>query len=315
MVTRERATSHSADTASVAPNWDDVRLLLAVHHHGSLLGAAKSLSVATSTVSRRLEDLEARLGRTLVHRDRAGTRVDDDARGLLSLGEQMAFGLEALQRGPASELAGVVRLTAPDGFARPLVRVFAELHQRHPSLHLELSAESRMLDLSKREADIGLRLARTPTASLIEKPMGAIHFKLFAAPSYVARRLTTPRVSRREAERHDWVGLDPALRRFSTERWLRDYGARRFVLRSGSAAAVEEAVCAGLGLGVLSEAQGLSLGLVRIATERPLPSMEVYMAFHREARRTPRIRLVLEALEQALRATLVQRQGRTASRR
>jgi len=79
------------------PPWDDLRVLLAVHRQRSFLGAGKALGVSTSTASRRIEALEAALGRPLVHRSSAGTFLEPDALELVSLAEQIELGLRAIR--------------------------------------------------------------------------------------------------------------------------------------------------------------------------------------------------------------------------
>src|SRR5688572_24450465 len=172
------------------PTWDDLRFLLEVHRGKSFLAAGKALGVATSTVARRLDGLERALGRALVHRGSGGTSIDADALGLLALAEQMELGLAALRRGPSAErIAGTVRISASEGFARPLVRVLAQLRVKHPELQLELAAESRLADLARREADVGIRIARSSSPVLVEKATGKMALGVFAARGYVERRL------------------------------------------------------------------------------------------------------------------------------
>ena len=288
-----------------APVWDDLRFLLEVHRGKSLLAAGKALGVATSTVARRLEALEAALGRPLLHRGNAGTTIDADALGLIALAEQMELGMEALRRGTSNErIAGTVRVSASEGFARPLVRVFANLRVKHPALQLELMAESRLADLARGEADIGVRIGRSASATLVEKSVGKLQLAVFAACSYVERRLPGAALPRASAPHHDWIGLNRSLEKLASERWLRDYGAERFALRSSSPSALEEAILAGMGLGVLGTARGIALQLVQIETQSAPPPVSVFLAFHRDARRSPRVHLVVRELEAALRRAL-----------
>lgn len=290
---------------AIQPVWDDLRVLLAVHRGKSFLAAGKALGIATSTVARRIEALERALGRPLVHRGNAGATIDAQALNLIALGEQMELGLDALHRAPdAKRVTGTVRVSASEGFMRPLTRVLARVHAKHPALALEIVSESRLADLVRREADIGIRIARTTSASVIEKPMGQARVAVFAARSYVEHRLPGARLHRDIAGQHDWIGFDRTLDQLPQQQWLRDYGATRFVLRSTSATALEEAMLAGMGLGILGEAQGAALGLVRIETESMPPPVDVFVAFHRDVRNMPRVRVVVREIEAEIRRTL-----------
>jgi DNA-binding transcriptional LysR family regulator len=281
------------------PSWDDLRILLAVHRDQSFLAAGRTLGVAASTIARRIDAIERNLGRVLVHRGNDGTRLDPDTLRLVALAEQLELGLASLVRdGRDAEVSGTVRISLSEGFVRPIIPLLARLRAKYPALSIELISEARLADLARGEADIGIRIVRSASATVVSKLLGRASTGLFASREYVERRLPSARLSREAAGQHDWVGLDASLERLPQERWLRQYGAARFAFRSNSAIAIEHAVLAGMGIGLLGAVQATSLpGLVQLDAERTPPPVEVFLAFHRDARKTPRIRVVAKELE------------------
>ncbi len=287
------------------PSWDDLRILLAVHRDKSFLLAGKTLGVATSTVARRIEALERTVGRPLVHRGNGGTRLDPDALRLVALGEELELGLNALRRDSSdAEVSGTVRVSISEGLARAVTQVLARLRVKHPALMAELISESRAADLARREADIGLRLAHTTSSAVVSKYVGRGRTALFASRDYVERRLPNARLTKEVAALHDWVGFDKSVERLPHEQWTRAYGASRFVFRSNSSVAIEQAVLSGAGIGLLTEAQGRAVGLVQLETEASPPHVDLFIAFHRDAKKTPRVRVVVRELEAELRRQL-----------
>jgi DNA-binding transcriptional LysR family regulator len=150
------------------PVWDDLRVLLALHRHRSFLAAGKALGVSTSTVARRIEALESSVGRQLVHRSSGGTSVEPDALELVTLAEQLELGLDAVRRDEGAEtLSGTVRVSMGEGFVRPVTQALSELRRKHQSLQLEVISEPRPVDLARREADIGIRNARSSSPVVV----------------------------------------------------------------------------------------------------------------------------------------------------
>lgn len=291
------------NAAVSATTWDDLRVLLALHRHRSFLAAGKALGVSTSTAARRIEALEAALGRPLVRRSSAGTSVEPDALELITLAEQLELGLRAVQRDEADDaIAGAVRVSMGEGFVRPVTGVLAPLRHAHPRLQLEVVSETRTADLARREADIGIRKTRSSSPMLIERAVGKLAFSLYAAPSYVERRVRGGHLPIDDLGRHDLVGYDGPPAAHPQTQWLHRHGATRFAFRSNSDLAILEATRVGLGVTVMPDGLARAVPeLVRLTTNVPLPAMPVYLAFHRELRNVPRVRLVIDTLDAALR--------------
>lgn len=292
-------------------SWDDLRVLLEVGRHRSFLGAGKALRLSTSTVGRRIDALEQALGRKVVHRTTAGTSIDPSAHGLLAVAEGMERELRIEGRDVPSDesLAGVVRISIKESFARPMARVLAEWRRLHPETSIELVSEQRLSDVAKREADIGVRTVRSASKVLVEKRLGTFSYGLWAANTYVEQRLRDGHL--RDFARHDFIGYDGTLRNTVQERWLVAQGANRFPFRSTSDDAILAAAAEGQGICIIADALARDVpGLRRLVCAAPLPTVSVYLVVHRDLRRVPRIRGVAGAIEAAIRQIAIREKPR-----
>ncbi len=175
-------------------DWDDVRHFLALARTGSVRAAGTSLGVSHSTVARRVEALEARLSARLFDRHRDGYELTAAGREMVEGAERVEREMAALERGLAGKdarLAGPIRVTCTDPFlARVLLDALVPLCELHPGLELELDADSKYLDLSKREADVAVRaLAKraTPPEHLIGKRLAPITVASYVGAAHAAR--------------------------------------------------------------------------------------------------------------------------------
>lgn len=279
--------------------WDDLRYLLAVHRHGSFLGAAQALGLSTSTVARRVEALERAVGQSLVQRTTRGARLEQDALTLVAPAEQFETTLRALARDRGedrSAYAGVVRVTVPDGFGPSLAVAAARVLRVHPETRVEVVVESRFADLAAREADLAVRNGRSSSRVLLEKPLGEIRVGLFASADYVRRRLPKRYLTAEAIADHDYVGLELPTRHGAAS-WLTSRGATRHPFSSTDVNARIRAAQEGLGLVAL--AIGLDYaGLERVAIVPALPSLRFYLAMRHDLRKVPRVRVVATAIHE-----------------
>jgi DNA-binding transcriptional LysR family regulator len=188
-------------------DWDDVRHFLALARTGSVRAAGTTLGVSHSTVARRVEALEMRLGVRLFDRHRDGYLLTHAGREMVLGAERVEREMVALERGLAGQdarLQGPVRVTCTDPFiAKILLQALTKLCDAHPGIELELDVDAKNLDLSKREADVAVR-ALVPGATPPEHLLG--------------RRLVPITVCNYVGTEH-LAQLDPA-RRARPLRWL-----------------------------------------------------------------------------------------------
>jgi DNA-binding transcriptional LysR family regulator len=180
-------------------SWDDVKLFLAVADHGSLTEAARHLRIGQPTVSRRLAELEERLGYPLFDRSVEGAALTSRGERWLTPARHMAeWAGELLTTAEAGDgsPSGLVRITAAPGVAFDFVAPFAaRVRAKHPHIQLQVLSRVEYVDLSRREADIALRL-RPPSA----RDLALVHTfthqnDAFVSKSYAAKLPEKPALS------------------------------------------------------------------------------------------------------------------------
>jgi DNA-binding transcriptional LysR family regulator len=198
--------------------------------------------------------------------------------------------------------AGTIKVSVPEGLVREAAEALLAFRREHPDTDIELMGENRLSDVAKREADIGLRLSRSSSSVLIEKHVATLRFGMYASPDYVRRYVPSRRLRKKDVGRHSFIGLESRWRNLPHEQWMSSLGATRFPFRSSSVIAILEAVHQGVGIAALVEQVGRNAGLLRIEVDSPGPTQPLYLVYHRELRKVPRIKAVVAALEAYIRA-------------
>ncbi|HUO90794.1 MAG TPA: LysR family transcriptional regulator [Rhizomicrobium sp.] len=286
------------------PKWETYRSFLAVMTEGSLSGAARRLALTQPTLGRHIDELEAALALKLFTRSQAGLIPTQAARELLPHAQAMASAADALVRassGADAEERGTVRLTASIVVgAEVLPQVLTSFREKHPHIVVELVLSDQTQDLLRRDADIAVRMVRPKQEALVARRIGSIGLCLYGHRRYLEKH-GTPR-SLEEVAQHALIGFDHetafihALRRSGLP--LR---REMFALRSDADLAQLNALRAGFGLGMCQAG---------IARRNPdlvpvLPALfrfeiEVWLAMHKDLRKTRRVRLLFDHLAQEL---------------
>lgn len=285
--------------------WDDARFFLAIHRTGSLTQAARTLGVNQSTVSRRLAALEHDLGARLFVRSADGYAASPAGERLIARAERMEEEATAMAReasGHAQSLRGTVRITAPDAFGPfYLVPLLGELQKKEPQIEIELVPENRLFNLTKREADMAVRVGRPSEAMVVARHVADMGMSLYASTSYVKTR-GRPRGD--DLSGHDLIGFDESLASTTDARWFaaRAKGAR-LAFRTTSTNAQLHAAIAGMGIAFLPcyLADGVK-NLVRLRAPHTTIALEIWILVHPDLRHTARIRTAADFLASALAA-------------
>jgi DNA-binding transcriptional LysR family regulator len=192
-------------------DWDDVRHFLALARLGSVRAAGAALAVSHSTVARRVEGLENRLGVRLFDRNRDGYCLTDAGRDALHGAERIEHEMSALERGLVGRderLIGPVALTCCDSYVSAvLIQELTPFLQRCPDIELAVTTDSRIFDLSRREADIAIRALTTgaqPPEHLIGLEVAPVVLASYVAIAHAER--LDPEI---EGTNPRWIAFEP----------------------------------------------------------------------------------------------------------
>jgi DNA-binding transcriptional LysR family regulator len=266
--------------------WSDLRYVLTVARAGTLAAAARRLGVNQTTVARRIAAAETALAARLFER-RDGllhpTKAGEAAIVRAAQVEQEVLALERGIAGADAAPAATVRLTAVPILAnRLLIPAVPQLLARHPRLRLELIAEPRNLSLTRREADIALRLARPESGAALARRIGRLDYAVYG-------------LRRRKPNDLAWITYEEGLSHLPQARWMAAQNHETASLLLNDAEAIVQAVRAGLGKSLLPCFVGeREPGLRHFG--RVVLSREIWLMVHRDLRAQARIAAVIDWL-------------------
>ena len=170
---------------------NDTLIFVKVVEHGSFTVAAKMLRLPKTTVSRKVQELEARLGAQLLHRTtrklgltEAGNVYFEHSQRIARELDEAESAVGQLQGGPR----GWLRITAPYSFGiERIAPLLGEFHARYPEVRIDMVLSNEPLDLISKEIDVALRGGSLPDSNLIARRLSVLKTQVYASPSYVER--------------------------------------------------------------------------------------------------------------------------------
>jgi DNA-binding transcriptional LysR family regulator len=279
-------------------DWNDLRHFVVLAREGTLSAAARALGVDHATVARRVAALEASTALKLVDRRARSYALTDDGRRIAAAAapmEEIAFAVERAMQAAKPGIGGEVSISAPPSLANALIAPrLIELRRRHPNIFIKLIGEKRSASLNRREADLALRLSRPDENGLIARKIGHFGFGLYGAPSYLKE--TPPHA-------FAFIAYDASMDEAPQQQWLKTIaGNRAVVLRTSDLENQAAAARASVGLAALPHFLGdRDDGLARHEVGGKQVGRDVWLVVHRDLRRAPAVRAVMEFLAGCMR--------------
>ena len=269
---------------------DAMHVLLATVDGGSLSAAGRQLGQPLSTVSRKISELETRLGARLLVRSNRQVALTDAGRSYVAASRRILADVEEAERAAAGEYStprGSLVMTAPVVFGRlhvlPVVTAFLAAY---PEIDIRLVLADRIIHLVDDHVDLALRISELPDSSMVAIRLGSVRRVVCGSPGYLDRHGTpeTPQA----LSSHGCITLEGLM---SANRWEFSDGEKsiavpvRSRLAVNTAEAAVDAAIAGLGVTrVLSyqiaaaEQAGSLVRILREFEPAPAPVSLVYAA-------------------------------------
>lgn len=274
-------------------DWDDFRVFLAIARYGRLSEAARRLGLSQPTMGRRLQALEQALDHPLFQRTADGYVLTGEGQSILASVEGMEEHAIAVERRLAgeSELEGLVRISTTEWFgAHLLAPALADMRTDYPGLVIELVAETRLVSLARREADLGFRFREFDEPDIVQRRVADLAFGAYASQAYLGRRGPPG-----DGGGHTLVTMDTGFGGLADVGWLGERLPRAVVGLRANSRDVQARLCAaGAGIAVLPRAVGdATHGLVLLDLGDAPPGRTVWAGYHKDLKRSPRVRAVL----------------------
>lgn len=287
-------------------DWDDLRIFLAVARSESLSAAGKRLKIDPATVGRRIGRLEEAMGARLFAKSPQGYALTEEGTRLLSHAERAEAAMEGAREalsGPEG-LSGQIRIGAPDGCANYLLpQVLAAICDANPGLEVQIVALPRVINLSKREADMAIAVSRPTAGRLTVQKLTDYHLHLAAHPDYLARH--APITAPADLRAHRMVGYIPDMIFDKELDYLAEIGAATVPLASNSVSVQLNWLRCGAGVGIVHDfALPAAPGLVKIIPDQVSLTRAFWLIRHADDGRVERLNRFADLLVSGIRAEM-----------
>lgn len=288
----------------MTPNWDDMRIFLAIAREESLSAAGRVLKIDPATVGRRIARLEASLDAILFTKSQQGYVLTAAGERLMDHGlqaeEAMRMAAGAVT-GSTKSLSGQIRIGAPDGSANYLLpQVCARISDANPELDIQIVALPRIINLSRREADMAVTVSAPTAGRLLVQKISDYRLHLVASQDYLDRNV--PIRSIEDLKGHRMIGYIPDMIFDRELDYLNDIGIDRVALASNSVSVQLRQVSLGTGVCVAHDfTLPFHPQLRKIVTDQVSLTRSFYLVRHQGDQRNQRLNRFAEALTLGMR--------------
>ncbi len=273
-------------------DWSDVPYFLAVAESGTLAGAASKLSVNHSTVYRRINILEEKVGARLFDRNQEGYSLTETGASIMKYARDAENSIHSFSRtvaGKDHQLSGRISITAPSSLLATdyLVPCVSQFCKKHPDIRIDIIVSDEVQDLTRGDADLALRVTRHPPESLIGRKICQITWDVYASKSYI-QKFGQPK-SMGDLENHKLIGSNGSFQHVPVYNYFNElYLRENFVCSASDLFTISALSSHGMGVVVLPS-NFKNHKLIKLFKVTPSFDEQLWILVHPDLRHSARI--------------------------
>lgn len=274
-------------------DWNDYRFFLNIAEHGTLKSAAEAMKVNLSTVLRRINALEEKIGARLFERSHDGFSLTEAGNIMKRYAEEMqasAYQMTRKVQDADHSQGGVIKLTTSDsvfhGWLGPLIQ---EFRQQYPDIYFEFIITPRNRDLARHEADVAIAVGNNRPDYMVGRKIMDVKYRYYGLASVYAKRIPMKEVDLQKCSvlflNDDFAG-QPFMH------WCKKHISQNALTDSGdNFTSIHKMIQLNLGIGILPHYWGdADVTLTPLFTLPKEAEKELWMLSHPDLRHVNRIK-------------------------
>jgi len=279
-------------------DWDKLKIFHAVAEGGSFTNATINLNLSQSAISRQIQSLEQDLKVQLFERHARGLTLTENGEYLFKTAHDVISKLKEVEStlgDQKNKPTGKLTITTVRSFGThwltPRIQEFMTLN---PEIEIELIFEDKELDLSTRQADIGIFMRRPKQLNYIQKKLVDLKYYIYGSNKYLEKHGMPKTIS--DLNKHKFISFgkgapspvyDPD---WALKLGIKDGKKRKPVMKVNSVMGLLLAVEAGVGLAALPEyLVSNSNNIIKVLPSSEGPITEAHFVYPQSLKNTARI--------------------------
>ena len=280
-------------------NWDKLKIFHAVAEAGSFTSATVILNISQSAISRQIQSLEEDLNVKLFERHARGLTLTENGeyvyktvREVITKLKEIETSLGDKKNKPTGKLTVSTVVSFGTTWLTPRIQEFMQLN---PEIEIELIFDDKELDLSTRQADIGIFMRRPKQLNYIQKKLININYHIYGSPKYLEKHGYPKTV--KDLDKHKFISFgrgapSPVYNPdWALKLGMKDNKKRKTIMKVNSVYGLLLAVQSGVGLAALPDYLTVKQpNIVKVLPKIEGPFTEAYFVYPESLKNEARVK-------------------------